>query len=65
MHLYWRIKEELRYLGEDLVFLDPRFVREYRRWFQKRFRRLESSQRHDTTVTMSPPCGWVTLTGRN
>ncbi len=35
MHLYWRIKEELVYLGEVLVFLDPRFVREYRRWMEK------------------------------
>ena len=36
MHLYWRIKEELLYLGEGLVFLDPRFTREYRRWEKKR-----------------------------
>jgi hypothetical protein len=36
MHLYWRIKEELLYLGEVLVFLDPRFDREYRRWVKRR-----------------------------
>ena len=36
MHLYWRIKEELLYLGEVLVFLDPRFVREYTRWVKRR-----------------------------
>ena len=41
MHLYWRIKEELLYLGEVLLFLDPRFVREYRRWVK---RRLANSQ---------------------
>jgi len=35
MHLYWRIKEELSYLGEVLVFIDPRFIREYRRWVEK------------------------------
>jgi len=35
MHFYWRVKEELLYLGELLVFLDPRFVREYRRWLAK------------------------------
>jgi len=35
MHLYWRIKEEPLYLGEVLVFLDPRFTREYRRWVEK------------------------------
>jgi len=39
MHQYWRIKEELLYLGEVLVFLDPRFTREYRRWTEKRFPR--------------------------
>jgi len=38
MHLYWRIKEELWYLGEDLVFLDPRFIREYRRWAERNLR---------------------------
>jgi hypothetical protein len=38
MHLYWRIKEELSYLGEVLVFIDPRFIREYRRWVEKRCR---------------------------
>jgi hypothetical protein len=36
MHLYWRIKEELLYLGEVLVFLDPRFAREYGRWVERR-----------------------------
>ena len=41
MHLYWRIKEELLYLGEVLVFHDPRFTREYNRWFERRGRDLE------------------------
>lgn len=41
MHLYWRIKEELLYLGEVLVFVDPRFVREYRRWVRRRFAKNE------------------------
>jgi len=35
MHLYWRVKEELRYLGEVLIFHDPGLVREYRRWVKK------------------------------
>lgn len=35
MPLYWRIKEELLSLGEVLIFLDPRFAREYRRWVEK------------------------------
>jgi hypothetical protein len=41
MHFYWRIKEELLYLGEVLVFLDPRFAREYRRWADKRLAQTE------------------------
>jgi len=43
MHLYWRIKEELLYLGEVLVFLDPRFVREYTRWVKKIYRAHDES----------------------
>jgi hypothetical protein len=35
MHFYWRIKEELAYLGEVLIFHDPSLVREYRRWVKK------------------------------
>jgi hypothetical protein len=41
MHLYWRIKEELLYLGEVLLFLDPRFVREYGRWAKRRLAKNE------------------------
>jgi hypothetical protein len=32
---YWRIVEELKYLGEVLVFHDPSFKREYLLWAQK------------------------------
>ncbi len=35
MFLYWRLNEELKYLGEKLVFHDPSFIREYGRWTQK------------------------------
>ena len=35
MYFYWRIMEELKYLGEILVFHDPSFKREYRQWIQK------------------------------
>ena len=47
MHLYWRIKEELLYLGEVLVFLDPRFLREYRRWMKKRLLGRRSTRVED------------------
>ena len=35
MYFYWRMMEELKYLGEILVFHDPRFKREYRQWVRK------------------------------
>ncbi len=35
MYFYWRIMEELKYLGEVLVFHDPSFKREYRQWIRK------------------------------
>jgi hypothetical protein len=40
MHLYWRIKEELGYLGEVLIFHDPSLIRAYRRWIKKNSRAL-------------------------
>ena len=35
MYFYWRIMEELKYLGEVLVFHDPSFKREFKQWIQK------------------------------
>ena len=35
MYFYWRIMEELKYLGEVLVFHDPSFIREYRQWVKR------------------------------
>ena len=40
MHFYWRVKEELLYLGEVLVFVDPRLMREYRRWVERALSRI-------------------------
>jgi hypothetical protein len=42
MHFYWRIKEELLYLGEVLVFVDPCLIREYRRWVEKKLSRIRN-----------------------
>ena len=36
MHLYWRVIEELKYLGEGVQIHDPCLSREYRRWLRKR-----------------------------
>ena len=35
MHLYWRVIEELKCLGEVVYFHDPSLLREYRRWLHK------------------------------
>ncbi len=35
MFLYWQLNEELKSLGEKLVFHDPSFIREYGKWTQR------------------------------
>ncbi len=35
MHLYWKVIEELKFLGESVVFHDPSLLREYKRWVEK------------------------------
>jgi hypothetical protein len=35
MQLYWRIIEELRYLGETVIFRDPSLKRQYHWWLRK------------------------------
>ena len=36
MHIYWRVIEELKYLGEGVSIHDPCLSREYRRWLRGR-----------------------------
>lgn len=35
MQFYWRIIEELRYLGEIVIFRDPGLQRQYHWWLRK------------------------------
>ena len=35
MHFYWRIIEELKYLGENWIFNDPALIRCYGTWIKK------------------------------
>jgi hypothetical protein len=35
VHLYWRIIEELKFIGETWTFTDPGFQRHYERWVKK------------------------------
>ena len=35
MHFYWRVIEELKFLGETWVFSDPNISRCYKTWTEK------------------------------
>lgn len=35
MHLYWRVIEELKFMGETWIFNDPSLARSYKRWINK------------------------------
>ena len=35
MHLYWRIIEELKFIGETWIFSDPSLARNFQRWIHK------------------------------
>ena len=35
MHLYWRVIEELKYIGEIWKISDPSILRYYDRWLKK------------------------------
>jgi hypothetical protein len=35
MHLYWRVIEELKLMGETWIFNDPSLQRSYQSWLKK------------------------------
>lgn len=49
MHQYWRIIEELKYLGEVLIFNDPSILREYETWIKKKSDVLTLSRMDDSS----------------
>ena len=63
MHQYWRIIEELKYLGEVLIFHDPGISREYETWIKKKADVLAVSRMDEISHASSylkhfmiPPC---------
>jgi len=45
MYIYWKIMEELMFLGEILHIRDPSILRELKRWLKRHnFRYLEGKQ---------------------
>ncbi|MDY6972771.1 MAG: hypothetical protein SV775_10630 [Thermodesulfobacteriota bacterium] len=55
MHLYWRILEELRYLGEVLIFHDPSISREYEIWMKKKAKVLPDNSEDDVPSIFPSP----------
>lgn len=53
MQFYWRIMEELRFLGETLIFNDPGLRRQFRWWLRKNSLGLEMSA-VDYTMRVDP-----------
>ena len=35
MYLYWRVQQDLNYLGEIITFHDPRFIRSQQQWVRR------------------------------
>jgi len=35
LHFYWRVIEELKFLGETWIINDPSLLRSYNRWLYK------------------------------
>jgi hypothetical protein len=53
MHLYWRVIEELKFLGESWTFNDPTLLRHYEWWIKKNAESIALSLQEDT-LSFSP-----------
>ena len=47
MHLYWRIIEELKFIGETWSFNDPSLARNFEQWLYKNSEALAMLNRVD------------------
>ncbi len=57
MHFYWRVIEELKFLGETWTFQDPCLKRSYRRWVQRNADSIARILEGDSE-RCSPLCGY-------
>lgn len=55
MHFYWRILEELKYLGETWTLRDPSLSRCFRTWVGRHARAISWSDREEETGNMESP----------
>lgn len=53
MHLYWKVFEELKYLGETWIIHDPSLLRRYKEWTFKNADFI-SGEFHETPSEPSP-----------
>ena len=49
MQFYWRVMEELKYLGETVIFHDPGLKRQYNWWLRKNSMGIALSETDDTS----------------
>ena len=54
MHFYWRVIEELKILGESVVFKDPNFLRCYKFWLEEHAEVITLSTTYDTPKPLPP-----------
>lgn len=44
MYLYWRIQQDLNYLGQVIQFHDPAMVRSLKQWIKKNYSSLQLAE---------------------
>jgi len=48
MHLYWRVIEELKFIGETWIFNDPSLARNFKHWVKKNADAINMMNRAET-----------------
>ena len=46
MHFYWKILEELRFVGESWIIKDPSLLRSYRKWLRRNEVAIQEMEYH-------------------
>jgi len=59
MQFYWRIIEELKFLGETLIFHDPTLLRQFNWWIRKNSQGLALSETDYRSEPFTLGAKWV------
>jgi hypothetical protein len=54
MYLYWRIQQDLSCLGEEIVFHDPSFSRNFKNWVRRNAEGLRLAHDFDQETVRRP-----------